>query len=140
MASANSFLVFSQLAFVLCFFVLRLFENLSFRDNASCSSGSDVSSLLISDSALESKLVSQFCEDENGALIYNRVTNGYNGYGNNGNNGNYATGGYGYQPVTGQHVLTGGTNTGTSTHSGRGRVETTQHGSKESSSAHVWNT
>ncbi|KAM7365458.1 hypothetical protein PAMP_016379 [Pampus punctatissimus] len=35
--------------------------------------------------ALESKLVSQFCEDENGALIYNRVTNGYNGY--NGNNG-----------------------------------------------------
>ncbi|XP_036401346.1 collagen, type XXVIII, alpha 2a [Megalops cyprinoides] len=41
--------------------------------------------------ALESKLVSQFCEDENGALIYNRITNGYgnNGYGNNGygNNG-----------------------------------------------------
>uniref|UniRef100_A0A3P8SBK0 Collagen alpha-1(XXVIII) chain n=1 Tax=Amphiprion percula TaxID=161767 RepID=A0A3P8SBK0_AMPPE len=33
--------------------------------------------------ALESKLVSQFCEDENGALIYNRITNGYNGYGNN---------------------------------------------------------
>uniref|UniRef100_A0AAY4C6U2 Collagen alpha-1(XXVIII) chain n=1 Tax=Denticeps clupeoides TaxID=299321 RepID=A0AAY4C6U2_9TELE len=34
--------------------------------------------------ALESKLVSQFCEDENGALIYNRVTNGYgsNGHGN----------------------------------------------------------
>uniref|UniRef100_A0A3Q2X2Y3 Collagen alpha-1(XXVIII) chain n=1 Tax=Haplochromis burtoni TaxID=8153 RepID=A0A3Q2X2Y3_HAPBU len=37
---------------------------------------------------LESKLVSQFCEDENGALIYNRITNGYNGYGNNGYNGN----------------------------------------------------
>uniref|UniRef100_A0A8C3AW68 Collagen alpha-1(XXVIII) chain n=1 Tax=Cyclopterus lumpus TaxID=8103 RepID=A0A8C3AW68_CYCLU len=31
--------------------------------------------------ALESKLVSQFCEDENGALIYNRITNGHwNGY------------------------------------------------------------
>uniref|UniRef100_A0A672ZRD6 Collagen alpha-1(XXVIII) chain n=1 Tax=Sphaeramia orbicularis TaxID=375764 RepID=A0A672ZRD6_9TELE len=62
--------------------------------------------------ALESKLVSQFCEDENGALIYNRVTNGYNsqgnngynGYGANGNrngiNGNYAIGGYGYRPIT----------------------------------------
>ncbi|XP_019110757.2 collagen, type XXVIII, alpha 2a isoform X1 [Larimichthys crocea] len=43
--------------------------------------------------ALESKLVSQFCEDENGALIYNRVTNGHwngnngHGHGNNGNNG-----------------------------------------------------
>ncbi|KAJ8416676.1 hypothetical protein AAFF_G00325540 [Aldrovandia affinis] len=43
--------------------------------------------------ALESKLVSQFCEDENGALIYNRITNGYgtNSFGNNnklfGNNG-----------------------------------------------------
>uniref|UniRef100_A0A672J5L7 Collagen alpha-1(XXVIII) chain n=1 Tax=Salarias fasciatus TaxID=181472 RepID=A0A672J5L7_SALFA len=56
--------------------------------------------------ALESQLVNQFCEDENGALIYNRITNGnwngnnglspngnsrygehangYNGYGNNG--------------------------------------------------------
>uniref|UniRef100_A0A8C8A371 Collagen, type XXVIII, alpha 2b n=1 Tax=Oryzias sinensis TaxID=183150 RepID=A0A8C8A371_9TELE len=33
---------------------------------------------------LESKLVSQFCEDENGALIYNRITNGY---GNNAYNG-----------------------------------------------------
>uniref|UniRef100_H3DHP4 Collagen alpha-1(XXVIII) chain n=1 Tax=Tetraodon nigroviridis TaxID=99883 RepID=H3DHP4_TETNG len=35
--------------------------------------------------ALESKLVSQFCEDENGALIYNHVTNGHrsinNGHG-----------------------------------------------------------
>lgn len=28
-------------------------------------------------SALESKLVSQFCEDENGAVIYNRITNGH---------------------------------------------------------------
>lgn len=41
--------------------------------------------------ALESKLVNQFCEDENGALIYNRVTNGHwngnNGHGHNGNNG-----------------------------------------------------
>ncbi|KAG9271592.1 collagen alpha-1(XXVIII) chain-like isoform X2 [Astyanax mexicanus] len=35
--------------------------------------------------ALESKLVSQFCEDENGALIYNRITNGVNGQ--NGHNG-----------------------------------------------------
>lgn len=38
-------------------------------------------------------MVSQFCEDENGALIYNRITNGHwhgnNGHGNglNGNNG-----------------------------------------------------
>ncbi|XP_061736061.1 collagen, type XXVIII, alpha 2a [Nerophis ophidion] len=38
--------------------------------------------------ALESKLVSQFCEDENGALIYNRVTNGHwNGLGVNGHIG-----------------------------------------------------
>lgn len=43
--------------------------------------------------ALESKLVSQFCEDENGALIYSHVTNGHwngnngNGFGANGNNG-----------------------------------------------------
>lgn len=38
-------------------------------------------------SALESKLVSQFCEDENGALIYNHITNGHwnnnNGHGDN---------------------------------------------------------
>uniref|UniRef100_A0A8C8K8V3 Collagen alpha-1(XXVIII) chain n=1 Tax=Oncorhynchus tshawytscha TaxID=74940 RepID=A0A8C8K8V3_ONCTS len=33
--------------------------------------------------ALESKLVSQFCEDENGALVLNRNTNGF---GRNGNN------------------------------------------------------
>ncbi|XP_060786196.1 collagen, type XXVIII, alpha 2a isoform X2 [Neoarius graeffei] len=51
--------------------------------------------------ALESKLVSQFCEDENGALIYNRITNGgngHNGYRRNGyNNHNvlYRTNGYG---------------------------------------------
>ncbi|XP_028992519.1 collagen, type XXVIII, alpha 2a [Betta splendens] len=47
--------------------------------------------------ALESKLVNQFCEDENGAPIYNHITNGHwngnNGYGrgtggNNGNKGN----------------------------------------------------
>ncbi|KAJ3592569.1 hypothetical protein NHX12_007696 [Muraenolepis orangiensis] len=41
--------------------------------------------------ALESQLVSQFCEDENGALIYNRITNGYgngNGHSGNGHNGN----------------------------------------------------
>uniref|UniRef100_A0A667XQA4 Collagen alpha-1(XXVIII) chain n=1 Tax=Myripristis murdjan TaxID=586833 RepID=A0A667XQA4_9TELE len=64
--------------------------------------------------ALESKLVSQFCEDENGALIYNRVTNGYNGYGNNGYNGNrnaingnYAIGGYGYRPATSRDTLNG---------------------------------
>lgn len=49
--------------------------------------------------ALESKLVSQFCEDENGALIYNRITNGYgNGHGTNGNGQNgyniYGNNGY----------------------------------------------
>lgn len=91
--------------------------------------------------ALESKLVSQFCEDENGALIYNRITNGYNGYngygtnGNrNGNNGNYP-GGYGYQPVTGQQIPNG-RNTGASTQRDGGRVETTRQGSKGSSTAH----
>uniref|UniRef100_A0A3B4ZFK5 Collagen alpha-1(XXVIII) chain n=1 Tax=Stegastes partitus TaxID=144197 RepID=A0A3B4ZFK5_9TELE len=57
--------------------------------------------------ALESKLVSQFCEDENGALIYNRVTNGHwngnngltgnNGHGENTNGYNgYGNNGYGY--------------------------------------------
>ncbi|XP_067300615.1 collagen, type XXVIII, alpha 2a [Pseudorasbora parva] len=44
--------------------------------------------------ALESKLVSQFCEDENGALFFNQITNGLNGnngYGyNNGQEGAYA--------------------------------------------------
>lgn len=34
----------------------------------------------VSSAALESKLVNQFCEDENGALIYNRITNGGNGH------------------------------------------------------------
>lgn len=49
-------------------------------------------------SALESKLVSQFCEDENGALIYNHITNGHwnshNGHGDN-------VGGYSGQNVNG---------------------------------------
>lgn len=90
-------------------------------------------------SALESKLVSQFCEDENGALVYNRVTNGYNS--NNGNrNGNYAIGGYGYRPVTEQHILGDGqtsVNSGSSSHSNRGQTETILHGSKGSSSTRV---
>uniref|UniRef100_A0A3B3IH69 Collagen, type XXVIII, alpha 2b n=1 Tax=Oryzias latipes TaxID=8090 RepID=A0A3B3IH69_ORYLA len=57
---------------------------------------------------LESKLVSQFCEDENGALIYNQITNGYgnnayNGYNSNLiNAGKYDTGGYGYRPQGGE--------------------------------------
>lgn len=104
-----------------------------------------LTSLFLSFAALESKLVSQFCEDENGALIYNRITNTYNSYGNNGynsnrngNNGKYATGGYGYRPVTGQQIDTG-TNTGPSSDNGRVQVVTTQHGSKESSSTHVRN-
>ncbi|KAI5107311.1 collagen type XXVIII alpha 1 a precursor [Silurus meridionalis] len=50
--------------------------------------------------ALESKLVNQFCEDENGALIYNRITNGngHNGYKHNGyeNNNNVLHGNNGY--------------------------------------------
>lgn len=49
--------------------------------------------------ALESKLVSQFCEDENGALIYNRITNGYgNGHATsvNGQNGYNVYGNNGY--------------------------------------------
>lgn len=101
--------------------------------------------------ALESKLVSQFCEDENGALIYNRITNGYNGYGNNGNNGNrngingnYAVGGYGYRPVSEKEILDGrqtgistGTSSGTSSHSHGGRVQTTHHGSQGSSTVHA---
>ncbi|XP_056145785.1 collagen, type XXVIII, alpha 2a [Lampris incognitus] len=37
--------------------------------------------------ALESKLVSQICKDENGALIYNHITNGY-GNGNDGHDNN----------------------------------------------------
>ncbi|CAB1346650.1 unnamed protein product [Coregonus sp. 'balchen'] len=38
--------------------------------------------------ALESKLVSQFCEDENGALVLNRIANGFGRNGNNGNGNN----------------------------------------------------
>uniref|UniRef100_A0A4W5QTH8 Collagen alpha-1(XXVIII) chain n=1 Tax=Hucho hucho TaxID=62062 RepID=A0A4W5QTH8_9TELE len=34
--------------------------------------------------ALESKLVSQFCEDENGALVMNHIANGFGANGNNG--------------------------------------------------------
>lgn len=86
--------------------------------------------------ALESKLVSQFCEDENGALIYNKITNGFNGHGNNGYNsyndrnvvnGNYAIGGYGYRPLpdSGQ--------TGISTHSTGGGTVVTHQGTKGSS-------
>ncbi|KAM4537964.1 uncharacterized protein V3H82_023727 isoform 1-T2 [Fundulus diaphanus] len=95
--------------------------------------------------ALESKLVSQFCEDENGALIYNRITNGYNGQGNNGYNGNrggtgsYATGGYGFRPITQQDILNGrqtGFNSGAGTHSQGGRTEKTQPGRKGSSAVH----
>ncbi|ROL52260.1 Collagen alpha-1(XXVIII) chain [Anabarilius grahami] len=45
--------------------------------------------------ALESKLVSQFCEDENGALFFNRITNnlnGNNGYGYNNGQDAYSHG------------------------------------------------
>ncbi|XP_054644371.1 collagen, type XXVIII, alpha 2a isoform X2 [Dunckerocampus dactyliophorus] len=46
--------------------------------------------------ALESKLVSQFCEDENGALIYNRVANGHwNGHNGLSRNGNHVYGEHG---------------------------------------------
>uniref|UniRef100_A0A4W5N9J8 Collagen alpha-1(XXVIII) chain n=1 Tax=Hucho hucho TaxID=62062 RepID=A0A4W5N9J8_9TELE len=78
--------------------------------------------------ALESKLVSKFCEDENGDLIYNRVTNGYgnNGY-RNGNNGNYGNGNYGYG-TTNQEDFNNGrrTVTTTGTQSQGGRVDLTQ--------------
>uniref|UniRef100_A0A8C5NH49 Collagen alpha-1(XXVIII) chain n=1 Tax=Gouania willdenowi TaxID=441366 RepID=A0A8C5NH49_GOUWI len=84
--------------------------------------------------ALESKLVSQFCEDENGALIYNRVTNGNNGYNGNRNsiNGNNAIGGYGYRPVLEPEINS--RQTGTSILSQGGRAVTIHHGSKGSSS------
>lgn len=85
--------------------------------------------LFCSVSALESKLVSQFCEDENGALIYNRVTNGYNGYGN-GNNGKRN----GYRPVTEPHVPGDG-----QISTSRGQTETSQQGSQGSSSTRVGN-
>uniref|UniRef100_G3PLG1 Collagen alpha-1(XXVIII) chain n=1 Tax=Gasterosteus aculeatus aculeatus TaxID=481459 RepID=G3PLG1_GASAC len=86
--------------------------------------------------ALESKLVSQFCEDEKGTAIYNGVINGYNGYGNN---GNYAGGGYEYRPGTEQQVLSSrpsATNTGSTIHTDGGRVDTTLHVSKGSSTGH----
>uniref|UniRef100_A0A8C6K8R3 Collagen alpha-1(XXVIII) chain n=1 Tax=Nothobranchius furzeri TaxID=105023 RepID=A0A8C6K8R3_NOTFU len=82
--------------------------------------------------ALESKLVSQFCEDENGALIYNRVTNGYNGQGNNGNrivSGSYATGGYAYRPVTQQEILTG-VSSGSGTHKQHVQIPPTNSGTE----------
>uniref|UniRef100_A0A8C7IBT5 Collagen alpha-1(XXVIII) chain n=1 Tax=Oncorhynchus kisutch TaxID=8019 RepID=A0A8C7IBT5_ONCKI len=75
--------------------------------------------------ALESKLVSKFCEDENGGLIYNRVTNGY---GNNGyRNGNYGNGGNGYV-TTNQEDFNNRrrTVTTTGTQSQGGRVDLTQ--------------
>uniref|UniRef100_A0A8C8J6Z1 Collagen alpha-1(XXVIII) chain n=1 Tax=Oncorhynchus tshawytscha TaxID=74940 RepID=A0A8C8J6Z1_ONCTS len=75
--------------------------------------------------ALESKLVSKFCEDENGDLIYNRVTNGYrNGKNGNNGNGNYGNG-YG---TTNQEDFNNGrrTVTTTSTQSQGGRVDLTQ--------------
>uniref|UniRef100_A0A3Q1IWW3 Collagen alpha-1(XXVIII) chain n=1 Tax=Anabas testudineus TaxID=64144 RepID=A0A3Q1IWW3_ANATE len=52
--------------------------------------------------ALESKLVNQFCEDENGALIYNHITNGHW----NGNNGP----GHGISGHNGQAVNANGYN------------------------------
>uniref|UniRef100_A0A8C7TLN7 Collagen alpha-1(XXVIII) chain n=1 Tax=Oncorhynchus mykiss TaxID=8022 RepID=A0A8C7TLN7_ONCMY len=75
--------------------------------------------------ALESKLVSKFCEDENGDLIYNRVTNGYR----NGKNGNYGNGNYGNgYGTTNQEDFNNGrrTVTTTSTQSQGGRVDLTQ--------------
>ncbi|TRY92807.1 hypothetical protein DNTS_024874 [Danionella cerebrum] len=45
--------------------------------------------------ALESKLVSQFCEDENGALYFNRITNGVNGNNGYGYNNNHEDISYG---------------------------------------------
>lgn len=58
-------------------------------------------------SALEFKLVSQLCEDENGPFIYNRITNGHwngnNGNGVNGNNG-LAENGYNGNNVNGNNV------------------------------------
>uniref|UniRef100_A0A674DUT6 Collagen alpha-1(XXVIII) chain n=1 Tax=Salmo trutta TaxID=8032 RepID=A0A674DUT6_SALTR len=80
--------------------------------------------------ALESKLVSKFCEDENGDPIYNRVTNGYgnNGY-RNGNNGNYGNGNYGNgYGTTNQEDFNNRrrTVTTTGTQSQGGRVDLTQ--------------
>uniref|UniRef100_A0A4W5MPH5 Collagen alpha-1(XXVIII) chain n=1 Tax=Hucho hucho TaxID=62062 RepID=A0A4W5MPH5_9TELE len=75
--------------------------------------------------ALESKLVSKFCEDENGDLIYNRDTNGYR----NGNNRNYGNGNYGNgYGTTNQEDFNNGrrTVTTTGTQSQGGRVDLTQ--------------
>ncbi|KAM9342262.1 collagen, type XXVIII, alpha 2a [Pholidichthys leucotaenia] len=59
--------------------------------------------------ALESKLVSKFCEDENGALIYNHITNGHwnsnsglslnenNGHGDTNVDNVYGSNGYNYE-------------------------------------------
>lgn len=83
--------------------------------------------------ALESRLVSRFCEDENGALVYNRVTNGYNGYNGNGYNGNFANGGYRYNNGHGNGH---GAGSGSST-TGGSRVESGSKGSGSAGSAHV---
>ncbi|XP_061652657.1 collagen alpha-1(XXVIII) chain-like isoform X1 [Phyllopteryx taeniolatus] len=82
--------------------------------------------------ALESKLVSQFCEDENGDLIYNRLTNVNNGHSNsrNGNNGKYAKGGSGYQPANDWELL----NTRQFNNQNHGdKVESIQYGHEGSS-------
>ncbi|CAK6965541.1 collagen alpha-1(XXVIII) chain-like [Scomber scombrus] len=78
--------------------------------------------------ALESKLVSQFCEDENGALIYNRVTNGYgyNGYGGNGNRNGY-NGPNTIGPGTNNHGH-GGRGDNNQGHGGRNPVTGTERG------------
>ncbi|XP_012995463.2 collagen alpha-1(XXVIII) chain [Esox lucius] len=85
--------------------------------------------------ALESKLVSQFCEDENGALIYNRLTNGFanNGHrnGNNWNQGNGNHGnGYATTTTTNRVDFNGGRQTGTGadteTYGQGGRIDITQ--------------
>lgn len=86
--------------------------------------------------ALESKLVSQFCEDENGDLIYNRLTNGNNGHSNsrNGNNGRYAEGVNRYQPATDWELL----NTRQSNNQNHGdSVATFQYDQKGSSTGQV---
>ncbi|KAK0143717.1 Collagen alpha-1(XXVIII) chain [Merluccius polli] len=91
--------------------------------------------------ALESKLVSQFCEDENGS-VFNRLTNSYNGHNghnghngnhrNHGNRGNHGTGGYGHWPNGeqelhrgGQTIINSGVGTGTRVHGGQEVVSET---------------
>ncbi|KAK0145075.1 Collagen alpha-1(XXVIII) chain [Merluccius polli] len=76
--------------------------------------------------ALESQLVSQFCEDETGALIYNRVTNGYtngNGHNGHGHNGNVLNG-YGDERGTYTHTRLGNNGHGSSGHGNNGNVRT----------------